>query len=435
MVYEKTANPASLAEHIGRTVKLHGAVHKIRRMRGFAFILLRGARSLTQCVYSPEFSQFSLDTLREESCVRLTGEVVADERSRAGYEVRALSLEILSEPSAPMPIVINNKELPATLEGLLDHRPLTLRNVEQRAIFKLQEGIAQGFRSYCRGQGLTQIHTPKLVSAGAEGGANIFRLDYFGRDAYLAQSPQLYKQMMVGVFERVYEIGPVFRAEKHDTSRHLNEYTSMDAEIGYLTSLNELMRFQQGLLEHTMALLAAEYAPEIELLEAEVPRVGEIPSVDFRVAKELLASRLGFVSADPEDFEPEEERLLGEHALREWGCDFLFVTGYPSAKRPFYALDDPEDPCVTLSYDLLFRGLEITTGGLRIHRYDAQVEKMRARNMNPEAFAPYLAVHQHGVPPHGGFGMGLERVTARILNLANVRYATLFPRDTARLEP
>lgn len=427
--------PEELREHIGETVLLRGAVHKIRRMRGFAFLLLRGRRSVTQCVWSGEFSRFALEDIAEECCVELTGEVVAEPRSRMGCEVRAVAAEVLSRPAEPMPIVINNRELPATLDSLLDYRPLTLRSPEQRAIFKVQEGIERAFRAHCEGEGLTAIHTPKIVSAGAEGGANLFPLDYFGRQAYLAQSPQLYKQMMVGVFERVYEVGPVFRAEKHDTSWHTNEFTGLDCEIGYLRSLDELLDFHRGLLRSLAERLAGECGSELELLGAEPPAVGDAPEMTFARAKRLLREELGFSSDDSDDFEREEERLLGRYAREEMGSDFLFVTGYPSAKRPFYARDREDDPSVTESYDLLFRGVEVATGGLRIHDLRAQEDKMRSRGMAPEEFAPFLMIHRHGMPPHGGFGMGLERLTARLLGLDNLRRATLFPRDQRRLTP
>lgn len=427
--------PEELSGHIGQTVLLRGAIHKIRRMHSFAFVLLRGRRSVTQCVFSEEFSRFALEDICEECCVELTGEVVAEARSRTGCEVRALDVDVLSRPEEPLPIVINNRELPATLESLLDHRPLTLRRPEQRAIFRVQAAIEGAFRAYCQSEGMTSIHAPRIVSAGAEGGANLFPLDYFGEMAYLAQSPQLYKQMMAGVFERVYEVGPVFRAERHDTSWHLNEYVSMDCEIGYLRSLDELLDIHRGLIAHIAAALPGACGPEMGLLGAEVPVLGALPQIEFGQAKRLLEGELGFVPQDDGDFEREEERLLGLYAREELGSDFLFVTGYPSAKRPFYARDSRADPSATESYDLLFRGMEIATGGLRIHGYAEQAAKMRQRGMDTGAFAPYLQIHRHGMPPHGGFGMGLERMTARLLGLDNVRRATLFPRDRNRLSP
>ena len=235
-----------IGQQAGKEILLQGSVYKLRRMSGFAFVLLRTGRHVIQCVYSSEFSRFGMEELVEESCVRVRALVASEERSRLGWELRLLELQVLSVPAQPMPIVINQKKVDTSLENLLDYRMLTLRNEKQRAIFKIQEGLCQGFRSFLQEQHFTEIHSPKIVEAGAEGGANIFSLDYFGRQAYLAQSPQFYKQMMVGVFERVYEVGPVFRAEKHDTSRHLNEYTGVDFEMGYIESFEEIMEMEEG---------------------------------------------------------------------------------------------------------------------------------------------------------------------------------------------
>nr|HMM32532.1 OB-fold nucleic acid binding domain-containing protein [Clostridia bacterium] len=262
----------ALSGRIGQEVRINGMVYKIREMSDFAFVILRGPRSLLQCIYTSESARFPLVQLREGMAVRVMGEVVAEPRSKTGFEVRLKEAEVLSAPSFEPPVVINGKEVTASLETLLDYRPLTLRNDKERAIFKVQEGICAGFRSFFFENGFTEIHSPKIVHSGAEGGANIFSLDYFGTPAYLAQSPQFYKQMMVGVFERVYEIAPVFRAEKHDTSRHINEYTSVDFEMGFLESFEELMETETRLLSHTLAFLSEHYAGELSLLKAKLPK-------------------------------------------------------------------------------------------------------------------------------------------------------------------
>ncbi len=427
-----------LKDHIGETVRIHGSVYKIRRMSGFAFVLLRTKSRIVQCVYSEEFSRFSLELLREEACVRVCAEVVKEERSKAGYELRLTGLTVLSVPYEPSPIVINGKRMDTSPENLFDYRPVTLRNEKQRAIFRIQAVICEAFRSFLTGERFVEIHTPKLVQAGAEGGANIFGLSYFGKEAYLAQSPQFYKQMMVGVFERVFEIGPVFRAEKHDTARHLNEYTSVDFEMGYIESFEEIMKMETGMLRCTFAALRERCGYELSLLRADVPDMGEdtpIPQIRFLDAKKRIAEEYGRKPADLLDFEPEEERLLCELVKRETGSELVFVTHYPGAKRPFYAMDSEQEPEVTLSFDLLFRGMEVTTGGQRIHSYPEQLSKMERRGMNTELFESYLMMHRFGMPPHGGLGLGLERFTARLLGLDNVRYAALFPRDIHRLTP
>lgn len=432
---ERTVLPESLKEYIGEQVQIHGSIYKIRKMRGFAFVLLRTARSIVQCVYSEERAEFSLEELQEESCVCLTAEVAAEERSRTGYELLLIRVQVLSSPEEASPIVIHNKIVDTSLENLLNYRPVTLRNEKERAIFKLQEGITLGIRRFLRENRFTEIHTPKIVYSGAEGGANIFRIDYFGREAYLAQSPQFYKQMMVGVFERVFEIGPVFRAEKHDTSRHLNEYTSVDLEMGYIEGFEELMQTEAAMLREVMRCLREECPWELELLSVKLPEIREIPAVRFLEAKGLIAREYHKEIRDYEDLEPEEERLLCELIQKRYGSEFVFVTHYPTKKRPFYAMESTGNPEETESFDLLFRGLEITTGGQRIHTYREQLGKMERLGMNTELFESYLMMHRYGMPPHGGLGLGLERFTSRLLGQENVRRATLFPRDVGRLEP
>lgn len=431
----RCAEPGMLKKHIGEVVQIHGSIYKIRVMKDFAFVLLRTATQILQCVYTKENARFALEELVEESCVIVTAKVVAEERSRTGFDLFLEQVEILSVPKEESPIVINNKLVDTSLENLLNYRPITLRNEKERAIFRLQAGITLGMREFFKERGFIEIHTPKIVYAGAEGGANIFKLDYFGREAYLAQSPQFYKQMMVGVHEKVFEIAPVFRAEKHDTSRHLNEYTSVDLEMGYIESFEDIMQVEAAMLKHVLAYLKANYDEEIALLKAQIPEITEIPAIKFIEAKELVAAEYGREIRDFEDFEPEEEKLLCECIKKKTGSEFVFVTHYPSKKRPFYAMECPENREETLSFDLLFRGLEITTGGQRIHDYDMQVEKMEARGMTVEAFESYLMMHKHGMPPHGGLGLGLERFTAKLLSFENVRLATLFPRDINRLIP
>ena len=424
-----------LGAHIGEIVRLHGSIYKIRKMSSFAFVLLRTKRQMVQCVYEPAYARFALEELKEEACVRFTAEVIREERSRSGYDLHLLEVEILSEPEEVPPVVINQKRVNTSIENLLDYRPITLRNEKERAIFQIQAKICQAFREFLDGQHFTEIHTPKIAAAGAEGGANIFSLSYFGEQAYLAQSPQFYKQMMVGVFERVYEIAPVFRAEKHDTARHLNEYTSLDFEMGYIDSFEDIMAMETGFLQYTMELLQKEYKKELDLLKVTLPKVDKIPQVRFDKAKELVAEKYNRTIRNPFDLEPEEEALIGQYFKEEMDADFVFVTHYPSKKRPFYAMDDPEDTTYTLSFDLLFHGLEITTGGQRIHDYQTLVDKIADRGMTQEGMEQYMMIFKHGMPPHGGLGIGMERLTMKLLGEENVRETTLFPRDLNRLEP
>lgn len=416
----------------GQTVTVKGMVHALHDMGGISFLTLRGGDGVLQCVFS---EKSALANVSEECAVAISGVPRAEPRAPGGVELAVSSLAVLSRPAAPMPVPVSKRNLELNLDTELSLRPVVLRSLRERSIFRIQEAFCRAFRDTLHGLGFTEIHTPKIVHAGAEGGSNIFRLDYFGRKAFLAQSPQFYKQMMVGAYERVFEIAPVFRAEKHSTPRHLNEYTSMDFEMGFIESFEDVMEVETLFLRRAMDLLREEYPGDVERLGVDLPDVSRIPTLRFDEAKALAAERYHRPIRDPYDLEPEEEVNIGRYAREVLGSDFVFITHYPSKKRPFYAMDDPADPRFTLSFDLLFRGMEVTTGGQRIHDYQAQVDKMLARDMHPEEFESYLMIHKHGMPPHGGLGVGLERLTARLCGLDNVRYACLFPRDLSRLEP
>lgn len=422
-------------DYEGKDVKINGAIHKIRDMGDVAFIVLRKREGLVQTVYEEGVTNISLKDLCEEATVEVMGTVAKEERAPQGFEIRLKEVKILSKPTEPMPIAVNKWKMSTSLETKLDLRSLSLRNIKERAKFRIQEGIVRGFRDYLHQQGFTEIHSPKIGARGAEGGANLFRLEYFHKHAVLAQSPQFYKQMMVGVFDRVFEAAPVFRAEKHNTKRHLNEYTSLDFEMGYIDSFEDIMEMETGFLQYTMKLLETEYGKELQILGVTLPKVDRIPQVRFDEAKELVAEKYNRKIRNPYDLEPEEEALIGQYFKEEMDADFVFVTHYPSKKRPFYAMDDPEDSTFTLSFDLLFHGLEITTGGQRIHEYQMLVDKIADRGMTDEGMEQYMMIFKHGMPPHGGLGIGLERLTMKILGEENVRETTLFPRDLSRLEP
>lgn len=426
---------SKLRDYGGKVVRLQGVVHKIREMSGFAFVILRTHRDLVQCVYSNESFLLKPGEIQEGCSVLVSGEVILNEQVMNGAEIRISEIEVLSRPAENIPIAINRKQLDIPLDTSLSYRPIALRNVKERAVFKIQEGIARGFREYLTHQNFTEVHTPKIVFAGAEGGANIFKLDYFGKQVYLAQSPQFYKQTLVGAFERVFEIAAVYRAEKHDTARHLNEYISMDFEMGFIDDHTDIMAMEVGALKYIFRLLSEEYEKELNLFNVKTPEIESIPSIKFMEAKTILEKEYSRKVTDFYDFEPEEEQLLGNYAKTRFGSDFIFITHYPSSKRPFYAMDDKNDPGFTKSFDLLYNGLEVTTGGQRIHDYNEQVEKMKARGMSPEDFESYLMIHKHGIPPHGGLGAGLERLTMKLLGFNNIRYASMFPRDINRVTP
>jgi nondiscriminating aspartyl-tRNA synthetase len=340
------------------------------------------------------------------------------------------TVRALTEPAVTPPVELWRPQLTASLPTLLDHAPVTWRHPVQRASWELAAASLRGFRRSLDGLGFTEIQTPKFVESATESGANVFEVDYFGRPAYLAQSPQFFKQQLVGVFERVYEVGPVFRAEPHDTVRHLAEYVSLDAELGFIEDHRDVL----AVLRETLAGMVAaihEYAgPAVERLGAAVPEVpAEIPVIH-------VAEALALVGAPPDepDLAPDHERALGAWALAEHGSDFLAVEGYPMAKRPFYTHPSP-DARWSNSFDLLFRGLELVTGGQRLHEPSSYDAALRARGEDPEAYAAYLQAFRHGMPPHGGFAIGLERWVARLVEAANIREVTLFPRDLHRLSP
>ena len=376
---KETKEISELLEQVeaGAKVKVNGAVHTIRDMGTVAFVILRKREGLLQCVYEEGSADFELKDIKEAATVEVEGVLEENEKAPNGIEIRMESVKILSEPEDEMmPLAISKWKLNTSLEAKLNYRPISLRNIRERAKFRIQEGIVRGFRDFLYQEGFTEIHTPKIGAKSAEGGANLFRLEYFHRPAILQQSPQFYKQMMVGVFDRVFETAPVFRAEKHNTKRHLNEYTSLDFEMGYIDGFEDIMAMETGFLQYTMALLEKEYARELKILDIQVPKTKEIPAVRFDEIKRLVAEKYDRKIKNPFDLEPEEEMLISRYAKEEWDADFVFVTHYPSKKRPFYAMDDPADSTYTLSFDLLFRGMEITTGGQRIHDYHELLAKM-----------------------------------------------------------
>lgn len=419
----------------GKSVRMRGAVHTIRDMGEVSFLILRKSEGLVQCVLEEGKVQLEGKDLKEESAVEVEGIIVCEKRAPYEFEIHLSKVKVLSVPCEGLPLPVAKWKLNTSLETKLNHRPVALRNIRERAVFRIQEGIVRGFRDFLYSQGFTEIHTPKIGAKSAEGGANIFKLEYFHRPAILQQSPQFYKQMMVGVFDRVFETGPVFRAEKHNTKRHLNEYTSLDFEMGYIDGFEDIMAMETGFLQYMMHLLETDYAEAIQVLGISLPSVERIPQIRFDEAKRRVSEKYQRQIRNPYDLEPEEETLIGQYIQEEYGSDFVFVTHYPSKKRPFYAMDDPEDATFTLSFDLLYKGLEVTTGGQRIHDYQMLAEKMEHRGMGQEGMEQYLSCFQCGMPPHGGLGIGLERLTMQLIGAENVRESCLFPRDLGRLEP
>lgn len=418
-----------------KNVTIHGLIYNIRDMGNFAFIVLRSLGGIVQCVYNKNESNKEKELLKCENSVIINGILNREDRAVNGFEVIIEKIEVISFSNVEIPVNIGKRMLNISLEKELEIRPLILRNERKRNIFKLQEGIIRGFRQYLENNNFTEIFTPKIVAKGAEGGANIFKLDYFEKKAYLAQSPQFYKQMLIPVYERVFEIAPVFRAEKHETVRHLNEYISVDFEMGFIDNFYDIINMEIGMLKFTCNFLKENYISVLSKLNLELPEIKEIPCIKFKDAKEIISKKYNIKIKDPYDLEPEEERLISKLFKEEYDSDFVFVTHYPVKKRPFYALDDTENDKYTLSFDLLFKGIEITTGGQRINDYKMQIDKMQSKGLDPDEFENYLMLHKYGCPPHGGLGMGLERFLMKLLDEKNIRMVSMFPRDISRLTP
>jgi len=425
---------SELAEHAGEQVRLAGWVHHQRHLAQVSFLLLRDANGVAQIVIADESTRASTAALIAETVVEIEGTVVASARAPAGYEVHDPAITVLSAVKDLPPFELRRPVLNAQLPYLLDHAAVALRHPGIRAAFAISAASLAGFRATLDAMRFTEIQTPKIVGAATESGANVFELDYFGRRAYLAQSPQLYKQIMVGVFERVYETGPVFRAEPHNTARHLAEYVSLDAELGFIRDHRDVEVMLRSVLAGMVAAIEARAAEAVGLLGVELPRVpAEIPRIHFHDAQVMLETATGERVVGEPDLAPAHERWLGEWALAEHGSDFLFVEGYPMAKRPFYTHPEPARPEFSNSFDLLFRGIELVTGGQRLHCYDDYLAALDAPAR--VALGGYLEAFRHGMPPHGGFAIGLERWTAQVVGVPNVRQVTLFPRDINRLTP
>lgn len=425
-----------LPPHAGARVALAGWVHRVRDLSRVTFLVLRDAHGLAQVVAGDRSVGARIAALTPESVVRVEGVATPNEQAPGAIELRADALDVLSDAASPLPVDLFRPKLNAQLPAILDHAAITLRHPRQRAYWQIAAAAMHGFRSTMRALEFTEIQTPKIVASATEGGANVFAVDYMGRPAYLAQSPQFYKQMMVGVFERVFEVGPVFRAEPHDTTRHLNEYVSLDAEIGFIEDHKAVMAILTRVMSGMLDAVASDAANALSLLDLALPEVpSDIPSLHFRDAMQLIYERTGEDAREEPDLSPAHERWLGEWARHEHGSDVLFVVGYPLAKRPFYTHPDPQRPRYSNSFDLLFRGVELVTGGQRLHRYGDYRDALAARNVDPAPFEGYLQAFRYGMPPHGGFAIGLERFVAQITGVANVREVTLFPRDLHRLTP
>lgn len=429
-----------LAAHVGEQVRIAGWVHRRRLLKSVAFLIVRDAAGFAQVVVTAPAVRHELEQLTEETVVEVIGQVVANKTAPAGsgraagsggYELVEPAVRLLGAPAVPPPFALYRPALTVTLPTQLDHASVALRHSTRAAALRISAAAVAGFRSTLDALQFVEVHTPKIVASSTESGANVFALDYFGRPAYLAQSPQFYKQLMVGVLERVYEVGPVFRAEPHDTVRHLAQYTSLDAELGFIADHRDVMAVLREVLAGMLSSVGERAPVALATLGVGLPRVpDEIPAVHFTEALKIAGA-----PDDEPDLAPAHERALGEWALTEHASDFVFVTGYPMAKRPFYTHPDPARPAYSNGFDLLFRGVELVTGGQRLHRHADYLAALAERGEPVEPYASYVGAFRHGMPPHGGFAIGLERFVARLTGAANVREVTAFPRDLHRLNP
>lgn len=426
---------------VGETVKLCGWV-AVRRDHGkLIFLDLRDRTGLIQLVINPKVSEEAhkiANEIRNEFVIEVEGKINPRSEKQINLELETGKIEL---EITGLKILAKSKSLPFDLgsdmnmDTYLDNQPLTLREPKSQAVFRIQTAIVESFRNFLQGQGFTEFQAPKIVAQAAEGGANIFKIDYFDTKAYLAQSPQLYKQIMVGVFERVFTVTSVYRAEPHSTTRHLNEYVSLDYEFGFIKDHTDIMKVHRDWMEHLVTYLQKNCQKDLDLLVMKLPKVPkEIPTFKLKEAQKILEKEYKIQAVGEPDLDPEHERLICEYSQKKLDSEFVFITHYPTKKRPFYTYPDDEDPETTKSFDLLFRGVEITTGGQRINNYEQLLANIDKWGYKKENFSFYLQAFEYGMPPEGGCATGLERLTQKIVGVPNIKLATLFPRDLTRID-
>lgn len=431
------------ANKVGEEVILQGWVNARRNMGKIVFLDVRDRKGIVQVVGVPseldEASNELLKDVRPEWVVEISGIVNARGAKQQNpnmptgmVEVLAKRLKVLAK-AEPLPIDLEDEKV--GLDIHLDLLPITLRTEKWRSVFKIQAEIVRGFRDYLLSQDFVEFQAPKIVAAAAEGGAGVFEVKYLKNKATLAQSPQFYKQILVGVYERVFTVGNAFRAEEHATTRHLNEFTSLDLEFGMIKDHHDVMDLESEMLRYILNHLDKTVSAELKLWNYIRPEIPEnVPYFKLREAQQIIKDETGVDHTNEPDLEPGEERFMGEYAKKKFNSDFVYITHYPTSKRPMYTYVDEENPEFTKSFDLLFRGIEITSGGQRFHDYDQLVQSMKNKDLNSDDFKFYLEAFKYGMPPEGGLAIGLERLTARLLEIDNVKYATLFPRDLNRID-
>ena len=422
----------------GEKVILNGWVSTIKDLSKVKFVILRDKTGEIQTVAvkgkTPEKTFEEVTKISPESSVIITGSLKKSKIAKAGYEIIIDNFEILNKAETPLPIDISPKSN-TQIDKRIDYRFLDARRPEVRAIFNIRSTIIRATTEFFDNQGFTNIHTPKLTAAGVESGAEMFSVVYFDKEAFLSQSPQVYKQMMVAAgFEKVYEIGPVFRAEKSHTTRHLTEFTGLDMEMGFIKDVGEVMDVIEKLFIHTLKHIKEKCKSELDLLKIEINIPKNIPRISMKEAKKLLEKQ-GKKLKENDDLDAEAEDLLGKLILKKHNSEFVFVTDYPWEVRPFYHMKPKDNPKGTCSFDLIWNGVEIGTGAQREHKYEILKKQAKEKGINLDEMKSYSEIFKFGCPPHGGIGLGIDRITQRLLKLSNIREAILLPRDPERLEP
>lgn len=416
----KRINVNELKNFIGQTVLIKGHVSQYRLLSKLSFLILRERTGYCQVIIPKEV--FS-ENILAESVVYITGLVKEEKQSKyGGFEVVAEKIEVISEAHVlPFPI---SREEGVPFSTLNSFRPLTLRKEKERCIFKIQSEVIYAYREYLKNQGFTEIQSTKLSAAGLEGGAEMFEIEYFGEKMYLTQSPQFYKQMMVGVYERVFEVGKVYRAEGSNSNRHLTEFIGGEVELGFIESVEEIMQVEENVFEYIFEYLNKTCKYELEFMGIQL-KFNPIPRLTYKESVEIIEK--SGIKYEKVGLNAEAEKIIGEYVQREMGSEFVFITKYPLSERPFYAMPSKEEGS-SETFELLYKGIEVTSGGQRIHSYEQLVNSIKMKGLNPEKFESYLMAFKYGMPPHGGFGIGFERIIKQMLNLNSAEEASLIPR-------
>ncbi len=429
-----------IAKNIGKEVEIQGWVHKKRLLGGLTFINVRDRSGLTQVVIQSKDEVEKLRGLQIGTVLGVRGKVVKEERAPGGAELHDPTLTVLVPVTDEPPIEIDKPldHKPENLDTLFENRVIGLRNLQEQTIFKVQAKVLEAAREYFKKHDFTEMNTPKLLAEATEGGAEVFKLDYFGKTATLAQSAQFYKQMMVGVFERVFETNPTYRAEPSATTRHMTEYITIDAEMGFI-EFDDLLTFSSGFLNHIVDSVWDEYGEELKKWNAHKPVLTEqLPRITMQEVHDLYTKATKIPITDEKDLTPDEERWICEYAKKSLGSEAVLITEWPASSMKFYHRKNADSPELADRADLLFKGVEIATIPMRENRYDVLIEQLKTiAKGDPEhpGFKYYLSAFKYGLPPHGGFGWGLERTVEKLVGLNNIKEATLFPRDINRLAP